>query len=71
MPPSPTLLLSAINYYDYTAEITATEIQRYRHVNEQWLSPRRRVLFPRTLCVTSKEDEARVRQEIWIIIGLH
>lgn len=64
MPPSPMLLLSVINYYEYTAEITATEIQRYRHVNEQWLSPRRHVCFPRTLYVASKEDEARVKRKI-------
>lgn len=36
--------LSAINYYEYTVEITATEIRRYRYVNEQWLSSRRHTL---------------------------
>jgi len=44
--------LSAINYYECTVEITATEIRRYRHVNEQW--SRRvdtRVCFPRIHCV--------------------
>lgn len=57
--------LSAINYYEHTVEITATEIRRYRHVNEQWLSPRRhtRLLPTYTLCrannAREKEKKAR------------
>jgi len=44
--------LSAINYYEYTVEITATEIQWYRYVNEQWLSLRRHTLVSHVYIVS-------------------